>query len=322
MEHQQQQSNDIKALLKRYLEGTASPVEKERVACWYSTLDDQLSAPLSPAEREALGQTILLNIHRKTIVASGRVKRKWISYAAAALLLLAGTGGFIYTRYHHTAPLMFVHTEVGSSRRVILPDSSTVVMNAGSTLEIPAGFGRHERNVTLSGEAYFDIRPDPARPFRVHHGKLTTTVLGTAFNIRAYPGDENTKVAVVSGRVQVEINGTAIRRFFLEHHESLQYDIPRGTALKGREDTARIGQWQRKVLDFNGYTLAGMVAELQRQYPVVIQLNATPDDTTHYNIIFRQEKIDNILKVLAGLTGITYKDEKGKIIIYSKTYAK
>lgn len=322
MEHQQQQSNDIKTLLKRYLEGTASPAEKQQVAYWYSTLDDQPSISLSPEEREELGQTILLNIHRRTISPSTLVKRKWISYAAAVLLLFAGIGGFMYSRYNHTASSMLVHTEAGSTRQIILPDSSIVVMNAGSTLQIPAGFGRHERSVTLSGEAYFDIRPDPAHPFKVHHGKLTTTVLGTVFNVRAYPGEENIKVAVVSGRVQVAVNETAIRHFLLEHHESLQYDIPGGIALKGREDTARIGQWQRKVLDFNGYTLARMVAELQRQYPVVIQLNATPNDTTHYSIIFRQEKIDNILKVLSGLTGITYKNEKGKIIIYSKTYAR
>src|SRR5687768_11794332 len=66
-----------------------------------------------------------------------------------------------------------------------LPDGSTVVLNGGSKLEFPESFAPDVREVTLKGEAYFDITHDPKRPFVVHTGKVRTTVLGTAFNIKA-----------------------------------------------------------------------------------------------------------------------------------------
>jgi ferric-dicitrate binding protein FerR (iron transport regulator) len=320
MGHQQESDNNIKVLLQRYLQGTATAEEKKRVEYWYSTLSDQPPVRLSPEEREVLRQSVISGILQKTTPVRA-AHRKWIRYAAAVLLLV-GAGSVMYTYYSRMTAPTLISAANGSTRSIILPDSSRVMLNAGSTLQIPAGFGRKERTLTLSGEAFFDVRRDPVHPFTIHHGNLTTTVLGTTFDIRAYPGDENVKVAVASGRVQVDIAGAATRRFLLEHHETLQYNISGGDAYKGREDTARIGLWQKQVLDFNGYTLSGMVAELQRQYPVNLQLYTTPADTSHYSIVFHREKIDDILRVLTSLTGMTYKQTKDKIIIYSKTYAK
>ncbi|WP_211999879.1 FecR family protein [Chitinophaga sp. HK235] len=320
MEHQHQHNNGVKALLKRYLQGTATPEEAEKIAYWYSTLQNPEQSALSPEEKAILKQSILHNIIRQTAPAKQGVSRKWFRYAAA-VLLTACVGGWLYSRYSPAAAPTVVYSGIGITRRVVLPDSSIVIMNAGSTLRIAASFGKRERNIELEGEAFFDIKPNPTCPFRVRHGQLTTTVLGTSFNIRTYPGEENAKVAVASGKVQVDIHGKEGQHFLLESHEMLQYSSLQGNVRKGREDTSSIGQWQRKILDFNGYTLTAMVAELQRQYPVGIQLHTTPADTAHYNISFQQENIQDILAVLTGLTGITYKNENGQIIIYSKTYA-
>nr|WP_295874327.1 FecR family protein [uncultured Chitinophaga sp.] len=316
MDHPQQHQGGAKALLTRYLQGNASPKEKELVEYWYSTLHDPASAALSPEERALLQQSILQHVIRQTLPATPLYRRAWLRYAAA-IVFVASLGGWLYTRYQPASPTI-VQTGVGATRQLILPDSSMVTLNAGSTLRIAARFGQRDRTVTLDGEAFFVIHPDPVHPFRVEHGPLTTTVLGTAFNVRSYPGGENARVAVASGKVQVAAAG---RNYLLENNETLQYDNGSGLVIRGHEDTALIGQWQHAMLDFNGCTLAGMVAELQRQYPVRIQLHTTPTDTAHYNIRFRRENIHNILDVLAGLTGITYKQENEQIIIYSKTYA-
>lgn len=316
MDHPQQHQDSAKALLKKYLQGNASPKEKEQVEYWYSTLHSPAQSPLSPEERAILQQSILHHITRQTAPVTPLYRRKWLRYAATAALV-AGLGGWLYARYQPARPVM-VQTGVGTTRQVVLPDSSLVTLNAGSTLQLSAHFGQHNRTVILDGEAFFVVHPNAARPFRVQHGQLTTTVLGTSFNIRSRPGEENTKVAVASGKVQV---ATAHDNYILESSETLQYNNGNGLAVKGHEDTTLIGQWQHAMLDFNGYTLKAMVAELQRQYPVRIQLHATPADTAHYNIRFRREDIHNILDVLTGLTGITYKHENEQIIIYSKTYA-
>lgn len=316
MDHPQQHQGGAKALLARYLQGDATAKEKEQVEYWYSTLQDPAATILSPEERTMLHQSILQHIIRQTRPPKPFYQRPWLRYAAL-IIFTAGLGGWLYARYQPASPTI-VQTGVGTTRQLVLPDSSIVTLNAGSTLRIAAGFSQRNRIVALDGEAFFVIHPDPAHPFRVQHGQLTTTVLGTAFNIRHYPGGENIKVAVASGKVQVAAAG---ENYVLESNETLQYDNRSGLAVKGHEDTALIGQWQHAVLDFNGYTLAAMVAELQRQYPVRIALHTTPADTAHYNIRFRRENIRNILDVLTGLTGITYKSGNEQIIIYSKTYA-
>lgn len=316
MDHPQQHQSGAKALLTRYLQGHATAKEKEQVEYWYSTLQDPAATALSPEERAMLHQSVLQHIIRHTTPQKPLYRRAWLRYAAV-IIFTAGLGGWLYARYQPAGPTI-VQTGVGVTRQLILPDGSTVTLNAGSTLRIAAGFGRRNRTVTLDGEAFFVIHPDPAHPFRVQHGQVTTTVLGTAFNIRHYPGGENQTVAVASGKVQVAAAG---ENYVLESNETLQYDNGSGLAVKGHEDTALIGQWQHAMLDFNGYTLSAMVAELQRQYPVSIQLHTTPADTAHYNIRFRRENIRNVLDVLTGLTGITYKQENEQITIYSKTYA-
>ncbi|MBC9912749.1 FecR family protein [Chitinophaga varians] len=316
MDHPHQHQGGAKALLKRYLRGDASPEEKEQVEYWYSTLHNPASTALSPEERDILQQSILQHVIHHTLPVKPLYRRKWLRYAAA-VLLTAGLGGWMYSRYQPAHPAI-VQTGVGVTRQIVLPDSSVVTLNAGTTLQLSAHFGQHDRSVLLDGEAFFFIHPDPAHPFRVQHGPLTTTVLGTAFNIRSRPGEENTKVAVASGKVQVAVAG---KNYTLEGNETLQYNDRSDLVIKGHEENAQIGQWQHAMLDFNGYTLTAMVAELQRQYPVRIQLHATPADTAHYNISFRREDIHNILDVLSGLTGITYKHENEQIIIYSKTYA-
>ena len=84
------------------------------------------------------------------------------------------------------------------TKTVHLPDGSTVVLNTSSRLD-----DTKPREVTLIGEGYFDIQKAPGQPFLVHTGKLTTRVLGTTFNIRAYPGDKSIQITVTKGRVQV-----------------------------------------------------------------------------------------------------------------------
>jgi transmembrane sensor len=322
MDHQHQHNSIIKSLLRRYLRGDVTQAEKEQVEHWYNTLEDKGSQlPDNTEQTEQIRKSILHNITAQTAPATILRKLNFRYAAAAVICLLVSIGSLLYFQHTGHPAATLLQTGIGTTKRTVLPDGSIVTMNAGSTLLIPANYGQKERKVTLTGEAFFDIKPDPAHPFLVHNGKMTTTVLGTSFNIRAYPDQETLKISVVSGSVRVIIATTSSRNFILQHNETLQYQPVSGEISQKKEDNAQIGQWQSQVLDFNGYTIADMVATLQRQYPVAIQLHATPADTTHYNISFRKESLDNVLEVLSSLTGMTYQAGKGKLIIHTKTYA-
>jgi len=122
-----------------------------------------------------------------------------ISRIAAILtgLALLGTGEYYYfikprqpqQQARQTSPKPPDHT-IHYNRYITLPDGSTVILHAGSKLDYPVSFNGNTREVNLIGEGYFDVQHDPARPFIIHTGHLKTTVLGTAFNIKANAGEK------------------------------------------------------------------------------------------------------------------------------------
>jgi len=129
---------------------------------------------------------------------------------AALLLLLGRSTGAPVVR--PTAERVYA-TTTAQRASVTLADGSRVTLAPGTTLRVANGFGRTGRDVSLSGEAYFDVTHTSALPFIVHTGGASTRVLGTAFDIRHYPGDAGTRVGVVAGRVAVSAE--------IRHHPSI-----------------------------------------------------------------------------------------------------
>ena len=133
--------------------------------------------------------------------------RTWVA-AATAAALLAG-GWWFWKGKSRPIPLAggivkgSVAPETGGKQFIHLPDGSTVLLNEGSRLSYPDNFSGSKREVELTGEAYFDIREEKGRPFVVRAGNVTTTVLGTSFNIMAYPGKKAVTVTVITGKVRV-----------------------------------------------------------------------------------------------------------------------
>ena len=104
--------------------------------------------------------------------------------------------------------------ENGSRTRTILPDGSTVWVNAGSHISFDNDFKGQTREVTLNGEAYFDVVKNPKQPFIVHVSGYDIRVLGTAFNVKSYPGDKTIETTLLRGLVQVTKQGETKRPLF------------------------------------------------------------------------------------------------------------
>lgn len=139
---------------------------------------------------------------------------------AAAIALAIGTialwkSGLVV----RPAPRMIVVASGEESQLVSLPDGSRVLLNRNSAITYPAAMtGQKERPVTLEGEAYFDVVPDSRQPFVIQTAKTRIEVLGTSFNVRAYPGEPTTEVEVESGRVSFSGPGTH-SALILEAHD-------------------------------------------------------------------------------------------------------
>jgi transmembrane sensor len=140
-------------------------------------------------------------------------KRKWIValVSASAMFLIAGGIYFLQSGKNSTEGIAEaesknqISTKNGSKTSLVLPDGTKVWLNAGSELVYDKNYGNKLREVSLVGEAYFDVVKNPERPFLIHTRKMDIKVLGTAFNVKCYPGEKTTETSLVRGSIEVTL---------------------------------------------------------------------------------------------------------------------
>ncbi len=220
--------HDFDILLQKYLNGECSAEEEQQVRDWSDSRLAHSHLTLDPREKDALKKKIWLRL-RNSVRNRGPFKMArlrwpkfgWARPGIAALVIL----GLCLAYLSPTSPLfrqpdrspparesfgelteyLRIENEKGE-KAVLLEDGTRVVLRENSQLRYPAQFHLTTRTVYLEGEAFFDVKKDPDRPFMVYTGELVTQVLGTSFNIRSYPDAATIEVQVVSGRVSVYEN--------------------------------------------------------------------------------------------------------------------
>lgn len=303
----------LKVVLNKYLQGTASEKEIAAIENWYGSFQEESITQ----DKDELRTQILSGINNKINPAKRRHYR-WLRIAAVFIGIVA-TGMFFLTRDPHTSTpekkTRIVATAAGSRKTIQLSDGSIIHLNAGTQLSVPDDYGVDTRRVTLSGEAFFEITPDAQHPFIIHTDSITTTVLGTSFNIRAYPEQEEWQIAVTSGKVKVTSKTTVDS---LTANKSLSCIRQTHSFTISDIHPAMAGAWRNNIFYFNNNTIDEIGRELERQYNIPVTVTGEGKNKGHYQISFSREPLSKVLQVLAGLTGITYTLEKDKVIIYTK----
>ena len=303
----------LKTILNKYLRGTATPEEVRQVELWYDSFPEDESLLQDAVQKEAFRKALVSRIISKTI----HRRYRWPSVAAAAVLLIAaGLGLYQFTAKAPVAlKAELVNVPFGAHRSIKLSDGSMVHLNAGSQLTIGEGYGKKERRITLSGEAFFDIVKDPEHPFLIQSGGITTTVLGTSFNIKAYPEQKDWQIHVASGAVKV-MREQEVLAAVLTADKALHYDTASKSLAITNVHTSEAWQWRNNILHFNNSSLEEMARELERQYNIPITVQGKQEG--HYNISFNKQPLPEVLNILVDLTGITYTTDDGKIIIHAQ----
>lgn len=163
----------------------------------------------------------------------------------------------------------------GSISKLILPDSSEVWINAGSTITYQAGFGITNRNVRLTGEARFSVRKNSELPFHVNTNHLNVTVTGTQFNIKAYPEESESTVELTEGKVILGLpsleSGTKIEmkpnERVIVNHQSL--DIQ-----KDEFNTTRSSGWIEGEIEFTDESFSVIALMLERKFNIKIRIDS------------------------------------------------
>lgn len=306
-------------LFRRYLEKTLSPEEVEELRAYIGNPDydedlrvlikDGWDQDWPPAEQEpGQADTIFRNILAQDRNAP-RLRHGWWWSAAAVTLGAMATGVYIYQLPQSPAPHKEVVAQVApekpSHQYLVLPDQSKVLLNEGSTLKYENGFTEKERVVHLSGEAFFTVRKD-TRPFVVYTGKVRTVVLGTSFNIRAYPSDQDVTVTVTTGKVKV-VHGLKTVGIVSPNEQVKISDI-NNAVEKLQVDVEQATDWKKKDLLFDDLPMQEAGRLLEQRFGVKFFFEHPALADCHITAAFvRQESLQDIVKVIARVNNLEFR---------------
>lgn len=207
-------------------------------------------------------------------------------------------------------------TEAGQKLTVHLADGSVAVLNANSSISYPKQFVDSIRSIEMTGEVYFDVARDPSKPFVVHTSQLSTTALGTSFNIEALSG-QNQQVSLVTGKVEVmSLADDAIE--ILNPGQAISYDGQKLIKLSFDPETKVL--WKDGIIYFNSTPLEKAFTVLENWYDVKIQV--VGDNQTKGRLIsgrFDNDYLVNVLNSLSYAQNFEYTvDQKRVTIRYKK----
>jgi transmembrane sensor len=325
----------FKFLFQKYVSKTDTAEEREEFLALarHTANDEELKSLLAEHWETGVGDSQMsdnkaeeIYSHIVTSNAGGRALHHWrLSWqAAAAVIIICGVSAMLYfsrgnelKKMPAQARLKTESTPLQKRRMVNLPDGSTVILNGNSTLNFEASFNTNgRREVYLVGEAYFDIKHDPGHPFIVHTGKLRTTVLGTAFDIRAFPDDKDIVVTVKRGKVKV---GDAQRTYdVILKDEQIVYHKNADQHMKAPVNANAVVAWKNEDIYFDDVTMQDLAAQLQERFSVTIDFASDKIRGCRLSGTFlKSQNLKQILDVIGEFNQIKYQFNTEKSIVLS-----
>lgn len=203
----------------------------------------------------------------------------------------------------------------GSRSETVLPDGSTVKLNAGSNIRYSFNAKKNVRELYFQGEGFFEIAKAGC-PFVVNMANgLQVKVLGTAFNLCAYEADSTVQASLLEGNIELSHVAGSLR---LNAGETAVYDLKTGELKKENAILSHTCGWVNNKLYMDEMSLSEVCKRLERQYDVRITLHGGIGETIHYNGVVQEESITEILNVLMRLSRISCRVNGKSIDITSK----
>jgi ferric-dicitrate binding protein FerR (iron transport regulator) len=290
--------------------------------------------------------------------------RGFVKIAATLLLMviLGGLGSLVYMKYgsssNASGSFIFVYAPKGSKAITILPDGTKVWLNAGSNLMYdPNAFLRKNRHVALIGEGYFKVLPNAAKPFSVSTKNLEIVALGTEFNVKAYPEEDEIETTLVNGKVKINGINQHKQLFSVTLKPSQQFTLLSGKSfihdtlltdpakieakhlteiqleevhskkpveplITDLETTELITSWTQDNWIFKGIDLGSLAVQLERRYDTKIVFESEELKKYTFSGKFQNETIEQIMQVLKLTTPLQYEIGKGEIVLTLDTKMK
>ena len=222
---------------------------------------------------------------------------KWVAVIMLPLFMILSVEMYMNYSKLQAVEWVEVYAKYGEKKKVVLPDHSVIVINAGSKLIYPKKFIGGNRQAFLSGEGYATITQNEDKPFILSTGNLNVKVLGTSFNVKSYMEDSEIEIALIEGSVLVDIP-TNSESFKLEPGEVIKYDKIDSKVTKTH---FRANKYKSSVTSDNLYFIESrfrdIVLQLERNFDVqIVVTDKTLLDDRYYAVFVNNENADQILQ--------------------------
>jgi transmembrane sensor len=316
---------EIEDMLGRYVKGEVSEKESRRIEAWLDENGNSDSEwqQMDKARRDRWLANVFGDIRQsirseaKAIVLKKRSAWRNIAAVAAVFALFFSLWLEWPALQSSLSPVRLTTITVSAKQKkqVVLPDGSIVWINSSSQIKYPLKFKNTIREVYLAGEAYFDIKHNASRPFIIHTGKVITTVLGTAFNIKEDRLNHTVVVTVTRGKVNVADGNQSLGTLTPNHQ--ITFNTLSNKHIQNSIDAEKVIAWQENYIHFNDITFAEATARLEQRFKVKIRFaNDKVKDCQFTGTALKQQKLENILKVICAFNEATYRtNADGTIII-------
>lgn len=204
-------------------------------------------------------------------------------------------------------------------KRVILPDSSIAWLNPDARLLIADFANAAKRETRIDGEIFFDVKHNEKKPFIVQAGNIETKVLGTAFNIEAYNGEEDVRVSLVRGKVAVQNISSKGKAEILEPGEMISWGRSDNKVQRGNISQVNEGDWTKGALIFNDVPLAYALERIACRYQLEVRYIGLPDlPEIKITTTLRDNHLDELLQIFPFVTPFNYKIDGKRLYVTRK----
>ena len=321
--------NHFERLLKKYEAGLCSKNEKQLLIEFYEAYQKKQNWQKELGNQKVLESELLDKINFKIAKAENvnityNKKSVLVPILRIAAVIVIVLIAYFAAHQHSGVPnndndqsaMIEKVTQRGQKYTVTLSDGTQIKLNSDSKLVYPKRFDNKKREVFLEGEAFFDVVKDEKRSFIIKSADLTTTVLGTSFNVKAFP-QEISQVTVATGKVRVTSGNSqsTIKSHLLTRGEQINYNPSSGRIRKNEVDIERFLAWKDGILNFEEMKLHEAAKILERWYGVTIAFDN--ESIRHCRIVrgtYKDENLFNVLKSFQYFLGFEYKVVDGNYI--------
>ena len=316
-----QNKKKFTAAFRRIFREGSDPNEKKTFARWFSQLDLSEGKIFRDQDEEAeVERRMEQNLRDYFINGTRQTKiyhfRSWVTVAAAAVIFIVT--GVLFLTLRPKTDKQIVYSEyftlAGQRKMITLTDGSTITLNNLSKISIPENFS-DIREVSIDGEAFFNVVHDPKKPFIVRAGKLKVQVLGTSFDVRHYRSDQMIAVVVTTGKVGVMAKGRK-EAWMLTPGKQLIYNSSTENTTENIITPSDYTGWQKGELVFNDDKMEDICKSLERWYGVKITIRTASLKGKRISLKQNNETLNTVLSMLGKAGNYQFKIQGKNVQIW------